>query len=397
MYAEYAKDPRMKINVGIRRRLAPLLDNGRDEIELMHAILFRLPGSPVLYYGDEIAHGRQHLPRRPRRRAHADAVDRRPQRRLLPRRLRAALRAAADGPGLRLPGGQRRGAAAHADVAAALAAALHRAAQGAPGLRPGHLRAAAPRQPADLRPHAHATRTTSCCACTTSRARRRRSSSTCASSRGATRSRCSGARGSRASASCPTCSRSRPRGFFWFLLERGRRARPDRVDEPARGLGRRAALVRAPRPARSPRCDVLEAMPLRRRRSSVAIVEVALPRRARTSSTSCCPAATARMDALADRASVAGPHARRRDGRDGERCCASAASTIARPIGARAPDGRRAVELLGRASTTRSCSRSSAAWSRAINPELEMLRFLTERGFEHIAALGGWYEHSRAR
>jgi maltose alpha-D-glucosyltransferase / alpha-amylase len=57
MYSEYAKDPRMKINVGIRRRLAPLLDNGRDEIELMTAILFSLPGSPVLYYGDEIAMG----------------------------------------------------------------------------------------------------------------------------------------------------------------------------------------------------------------------------------------------------------------------------------------------------------------------------------------------------
>ena len=57
MYAEYAKDPRMKLNLGIRRRLAPLLDNGRDEIELMTAILFSLPGSPVLYYGDEIAMG----------------------------------------------------------------------------------------------------------------------------------------------------------------------------------------------------------------------------------------------------------------------------------------------------------------------------------------------------
>jgi maltose alpha-D-glucosyltransferase / alpha-amylase len=57
MYAEYAKDPRMKINVGIRRRLAPLLEGGRDEMELMHAILFSLPGSPVLYYGDEIAMG----------------------------------------------------------------------------------------------------------------------------------------------------------------------------------------------------------------------------------------------------------------------------------------------------------------------------------------------------
>jgi maltose alpha-D-glucosyltransferase/alpha-amylase len=57
MYAEYAKDPRMKLNLGIRRRLAPLLDNGRDEIELLHAIMFSLPGSPVLYYGDEVAMG----------------------------------------------------------------------------------------------------------------------------------------------------------------------------------------------------------------------------------------------------------------------------------------------------------------------------------------------------
>ena len=57
MWNEYAKDPRMKSNLGIRRRLAPLLDNGRDEIELLHAILFSLPGSPVLYYGDEISMG----------------------------------------------------------------------------------------------------------------------------------------------------------------------------------------------------------------------------------------------------------------------------------------------------------------------------------------------------
>ena len=57
MYAEYARDLRMKLNLGIRRRLAPLLDNGRDEIELLTAILFSLPGSPILYYGDEIAMG----------------------------------------------------------------------------------------------------------------------------------------------------------------------------------------------------------------------------------------------------------------------------------------------------------------------------------------------------
>src|SRR3712207_1136913 len=57
MYGEYAKDPRMKLNVGIRRRLAPLLDNDRDTLELMHAMLFSLRGSPVLYYGDEIGMG----------------------------------------------------------------------------------------------------------------------------------------------------------------------------------------------------------------------------------------------------------------------------------------------------------------------------------------------------
>jgi maltose alpha-D-glucosyltransferase/alpha-amylase len=57
MWSEYAKDPRMKLNLGIRRRLAPLLDNGHDEIELMTAILYSLPGSPVLYYGDEIGMG----------------------------------------------------------------------------------------------------------------------------------------------------------------------------------------------------------------------------------------------------------------------------------------------------------------------------------------------------
>src|SRR6185503_6388509 len=47
MYAEYAKDPRMRVNVGIRRRLAPLLDNGRRRIELMHSLLLTLPGTPV--------------------------------------------------------------------------------------------------------------------------------------------------------------------------------------------------------------------------------------------------------------------------------------------------------------------------------------------------------------
>ncbi len=57
MYAEYAKDPRMKRNVGISRRLAPLLENDRRVAELFHGLLFSLPGSPVMYYGDEIGMG----------------------------------------------------------------------------------------------------------------------------------------------------------------------------------------------------------------------------------------------------------------------------------------------------------------------------------------------------
>ena len=57
MYAEYAKDPAMRRNVGIRRRLAPLLENSRRKIELMTSFLLSLPGSPVIYYGDEIGMG----------------------------------------------------------------------------------------------------------------------------------------------------------------------------------------------------------------------------------------------------------------------------------------------------------------------------------------------------
>jgi maltose alpha-D-glucosyltransferase/alpha-amylase len=57
MYKEYAKDPRMKANIGIRRRLATLLDNDRNQLELFTALLLSLPGSPVMYYGDEIGMG----------------------------------------------------------------------------------------------------------------------------------------------------------------------------------------------------------------------------------------------------------------------------------------------------------------------------------------------------
>jgi maltose alpha-D-glucosyltransferase/alpha-amylase len=57
MYLAYSADPRMRINVGIRRRLAPLLDNNRHRIELLNSLLFSFPGTPILYYGDEIGMG----------------------------------------------------------------------------------------------------------------------------------------------------------------------------------------------------------------------------------------------------------------------------------------------------------------------------------------------------
>ena len=155
LYEEYAKDPRMKLNLGIRRRLAPLLDNGRDEIQLMHAILFSLPGSPVLYYGDEIGMGdniflgdrdgvRTPMQWTGDRNGGFSRADF--QQLYLP---------PLDGPGLRLPGGQHRGAAAAAELAAALAASPDRPAQGSSGVRARHLRGAAAREPAHLRPRAH--------------------------------------------------------------------------------------------------------------------------------------------------------------------------------------------------------------------------------------------------
>ena len=57
MYREYASQARMRINIGIRRRLASLLDNGRRQIELMNALLLTMPGTPIIYYGDEIGMG----------------------------------------------------------------------------------------------------------------------------------------------------------------------------------------------------------------------------------------------------------------------------------------------------------------------------------------------------
>ena len=137
MYAEYAKDPRMQANIGIRRRLAPLLENDRNQIELFTALLLSLPGSPVLYYGDEIGMGdniwlgdrdgvRTPMQWTPDRNAGFSTATPGP-----------ALPAGEPGPGLRVPGDQRRGAAGELDLAAATGpGAMIAGAQAAPGLRP---------------------------------------------------------------------------------------------------------------------------------------------------------------------------------------------------------------------------------------------------------------------
>jgi maltose alpha-D-glucosyltransferase/alpha-amylase len=57
MYSVYATDPQMRLNVGIRRRLAPLMENNRRRVELLNSLLFSLPGTPIVYYGDEIGMG----------------------------------------------------------------------------------------------------------------------------------------------------------------------------------------------------------------------------------------------------------------------------------------------------------------------------------------------------
>ena len=184
-------------------RAAPRQRPRRDRVDARDPLLAAGLAGALLRRRDR--HGRQRLSRRPRRRAHADAVDRRPQRGLLARRLGAAVPAAADGSGVRLPGGERRGAAAHADVAAALAAPVHRAAQGASGVRARHVRAAAPREHEDLcaysplgRGH-RAVRAQSRALGPGRRARSLEATSVWS------RRRCSDARASPRSGSCPIC------------------------------------------------------------------------------------------------------------------------------------------------------------------------------------------------
>jgi maltose alpha-D-glucosyltransferase / alpha-amylase len=111
MYLAYTADPEARLNLGIRRRLAPLLGNDRRRIELMTALLFSLPGTPIIYYGDEIGMGDnillgdRHGVRTPMQWSAAENAGFS----TAPGRLFSPV---IDRPGVLVPGGQRRGPAA---------------------------------------------------------------------------------------------------------------------------------------------------------------------------------------------------------------------------------------------------------------------------------------------
>lgn len=157
MYSEYAKDPRMKANVGIRRRLAPLLDNDRNQIELFTALLLSLPvPGAVLRRRDR--HGRRDLAGGPRRCAHPDAMDPGPQRGVFQGQPRPALPAGQPGLRLRVSGGQRGGPARHFHVAAELHPRDAGRAAPARGVRRRHVRGTGRIQPVGAGVRASGTR-----------------------------------------------------------------------------------------------------------------------------------------------------------------------------------------------------------------------------------------------
>ena len=153
MYRVYANDPQMRINLGIRRRLAPLLNNNRRRIELMNGLLMSLPGTPVLYYGDEIGMGDNvylgdrngvRTPMQWSGDRNAGFSRGEPPGALLPGHHR---------PRVPLRGDQRRGAADQPAVAAVVDEAADRAAPPAPGVRPRIARVPAPGEPQGPRVH----------------------------------------------------------------------------------------------------------------------------------------------------------------------------------------------------------------------------------------------------
>ena len=194
MYAEYAKDPRMRRNVGISRRLFPLLENDRRIAELFHALLFSMPGSPVMYYGDEIGMGDNiFLGDRDGVRTPMQWTPG-PQRRVQHRRLRPAVLAAADGPRVRVRPGQRRVAAAQPELVPALGAAHAPGPQASTPCSASAPSRCSRRRTPRSSPSSASTSgptprsSTACCASTTWPSRRSRSSCSCPASPASRRS-----------------------------------------------------------------------------------------------------------------------------------------------------------------------------------------------------------------
>ena len=135
MYRMYAHEREARINLGIRRRLAPLLGNDRSKIELMNGLLLSLPGTPVIYYGDEIGMGDNiYLGDRDGVRT-PDAVERRPQRGLLAGQPAAPLPAADHRPRVPLRDRQRRDPGQQLGLTAVVDAPHAGAAQALRGVR----------------------------------------------------------------------------------------------------------------------------------------------------------------------------------------------------------------------------------------------------------------------
>ena len=131
MYKMYAADPRARLNLGIRRRLAPLMENDPERIKLMNSLLLSMPGAPIIYYGDEIGMGDNFFlgDRNGVRTPMQWSPDRNAG--LLASRSAAVVSAADHGPDLRLRGGQRRGADTRSLFAAQLDEAHAAGPQGA--------------------------------------------------------------------------------------------------------------------------------------------------------------------------------------------------------------------------------------------------------------------------
>ena len=235
MYREYARDPRMRINVGIRRRLAPLMDNGRRQIELMNALLMSMPGTPIIYYGDEIGMGDNvYLGDRNGVRTPMQ-WNGRPQRRLLRGRQRRALQPADRRSAVRLPGAStsRRRSGRDSSLLHWMRAA-DRGAQDVARVRPRHLRGPAARPIAACSPSCASTRTRRC-SCVQPRAHARARGARPAPLRGLVPIELWSERPFPPIGEQPYLLTFGPYGYYWFRLARGHGRGAGRMTGPAGG------------------------------------------------------------------------------------------------------------------------------------------------------------------